>query len=457
MRTAIKLALVCGCALTAQAREEFRREFSRTVTLAAGHSFRVENSFGNVTIHTQPKSEAAIRATIQCSAPTVAEARRCAGLIRISIDEGGGSLAVRTEFPSSNGSSNTGFRVDYDLDLPEAAPLEVRNRFGAVSLIGPHSGSTIVNGNGNVTLSMGRGRQQIENSFGSVEVRGNEGDVIVRNTNGAVTAGDVSGTLDIANRFGKIRVTNAGRSLTIHSNNGEIEAVRVGGVATISNSFGPVVVSEARSDVNVHNQNGNITANGVAGAADFETSFGHVQFARIGKSLTVHAQNTSVTGQEVGGTATVETSFATVDLRDIKGGARITAGNSPIRLATVAGEIYAKTSFAEVRLDSAAGPVTVENNNGSVTVDAHPAKPGLECQPISVRTSFSPIRVAVPAGGPGYQVTASTSFGAIRTEHEMRVTGELAGSLHGRIGEGSCPLRLNDQNGDIEIRKSLNR
>ena len=301
MRIAIKLALVCGCALTAQAREEFRREFSRTVTLAAGHGFRIENSFGNVTIHTQPKGEAAIRATIQCSAATASEARRCADRIQISIDEGGGSLAVRTEFPSLNERSNTGFRVDYDLDIPEAAPLEVRNRFGAVSLIGPHSASTIVNGNGNVTLSMGHGRQQIENSFGNVDVRGNEGEVIIRNTNGGVTAEDVSGTLDIADRFGKIHVTNAGRSLTIHSNNGEIEAVRVAGVATISNSFGPVVISEAKSDVNVHNRNGGITANGVVGAADFETSFGHVQFARIGKSLTVHAQNTSVAGQEVGG------------------------------------------------------------------------------------------------------------------------------------------------------------
>lgn len=458
MRIAISLALVCACAVSAYAREEFRREFSRTVTLEPGHRFRIENAFGNVTIRTQPNGQAAIRAVIQCSAPTAGEARRCADRIQISIDQGGGNLSVRTEFPSANTMSNTGFGVNYDIDIPEAAPLEVRNRFGAVNLTGPRAGATVVNGNGNVTLSAGRGRQQIENSFGSVDVRANEGDVIVRNTNGNVTAADVSGDLDIADRFGRVHVTNAGRGLTIHSDNGEIEASRVGGVATISNSFGPVVVGDAKSDLNVHNQNGGITANGVAGAADLATSFGHVQFSRIGKSLTVHAQNTGVTGQDVGGAAVVETTFATVDLRGIKGGARITAGNSPIKLAGVGGEIYAKTSFAEVRLDSAAGPVTVENNNGSVIIDAQPARPGLECQPITVRTSFSPIRVAVPAGGPGYAVTANTSFGSIHTDHEMRVTGDVAaGSVHGRIGEGSCPLRLNDQNGNIEILKSPTR
>jgi len=100
----------------------------------------------------------------------------------------------------------------------------------------------------------------------------------------------------------------------------------------------------------------------------------------------------------------------------------------------------------------------VENNNGSVTIDARPSRPGLECQPIVVRTSFGPIHVAVPAAGPGYQVTAGTSFGAIRTDHDMHVTGDLAAnSLHGRIGNGSCPLRLNDQNGDIEILKAVDR
>lgn len=457
MRTAIKVALACGCAIAAQAREEFRKEFSRTATVAAGHLVRIENAYGNVRIQTSPRGEASIKAVIQCSAPTAELARRCADRIQIAVEQGGGNLSVRTEFPSNNGISNTGFRVDYDLTIPEAAPLEVRNRFGGVSVTGAHAGAEIVNGNGKVTLATGRGRAQIENSFGDVEVRGNEGDLTVRNTNGSVNATDVTGAVDIANRFGKIYAGNTGRGLTIHSNNGEIEAVRVGGVAAIANSFGTVTVSEVKGDVNIHNQNGGVSATGVDGAADLETSFGPVRFAKIGKSLIVRAQNATVNGEGVGGGATVETSFGTVDMRDVKGGARVTAGNSPITLAMVGGEIYAKTSFAGVRLDRAAGPVTVENNNGSVTIDAQPARPGLECQPITVHTTFSPIRVAVPAGGPGYQVTANTSFGSIRTEHEMTISGEVSKSLHGRIGNGSCPLRLNDQNGDIEIRKSATR
>jgi len=39
-----------------------------------------------------------------------------------------------------------------------------------------------------------------------------------------------------------------------------------------------------------------------------------------------------------------------------------------------------------------AGPVVVENQNSAVTVES---RPGQRCQPVSVQTSFAPIRVAV--------------------------------------------------------------
>jgi hypothetical protein len=139
-----------------------------------------------------------------------------------------------------------------------------------------------------------------------------------------------------------------------------------------------------------------------------------------------------------------------VDLRDIKAGARVTAGNSAVKLAGVAGEVYAKTSFNGVTLSDIAGPVTVESGNGSVSVDA---RPGAKCQPMSLRTTFAPIRVSLPAGQ-GYNVTAHTSFGRIRTDFEVAVAGEIGGdTLNGKIGGGGCELKLMGQNGNIDILK----
>ena len=450
MRKGINLLLICCCAWTAFAREEYKRDFRKTVALPPGRNVRIENANGSVTIRTQNKGEVEIQATIRCSANTASEARGFCEQIQIVVDQGSGA-SIRTQYPSHWNSGNLSYSVDYDIVIPETAPLDLRNRFGAVSVQNLRAPGIIRNNNGQVRLSGSRGRQEIENSFGEVEVRGNDGDLIVRNANGPVTASDITGTVDVTNRFSPVRVTNAGRGVTIHSNNGNIEVENVTGAAFVTNSFGSVTVSDARSDVTVQNQNGEVRVTGVAGAADLHTSFNRVSFSRIGKVLKVGAQNANITGDSVGGSATVETTFGSVDLRGVKAGVRVTSGNSSIRLSGIGGDVYAKTSFAPINISDVAGPVTVEAANTSVTVDA---KPGQRCQPISLNTSFGSIRVTVPSGI-GYNVNARTSFGRIHSEADMTVSGEIGGDvLNGKIAGGGCELRLIDQNGGIDILKS---
>ncbi len=450
MRSGISLVLICGCALTVSAREVYERNFQKTIALPGGRSLRVDNSNGNVTVRTHAGAESSIRATIRSSAPTATEARDFANQIQIVVDESGSGAIVQTEYPK-NWRGNISYSVDYDIAMPETAPLEVHNRFGGVNVENVHAGATIINNNGQVVLNGGRGTQRIENSFGDVEVRSNDGDVTIHNGNGRVTVSDIRGAIDLTNRFGDIRVTNAGRGLTIYSNNGNIEATNVGGMAVVTNSFGQVVIAGVKSDLKVQNQNGDVRANDVTGSAELATSFAPIQFSRIGKALVVRASNSTITGDTVGESATVETSFGGVDLRGVKGSARVTAGNSSIRLTGIGGEAYTKTSFNGVTISDAAGPITVESANGSVTVEP---KSGQHCQPISLRTSFGPIRVTAPAGV-GYNATARTSFGRIHSDLEMTVTGEGSSQdLNAKIAGGGCELRLIDQNGDIEILKA---
>jgi hypothetical protein len=449
MRKGINSILICCCALTAFGREVYERDFQKTVALAGSRSLRVENSNGRVTVRTHASAEASIRASIRCSAPTVAEARGLADRIQIVVEESGSGASVRTEYPK-NWRGNVSYSVDYDVIVPETAPLEIRNRFGAVSVDNLHAGATIINNNGQVNLRGSRGSQRIENSFGDVEVRSNDGDVTIRNSNGSVTVSDIRGAIDLANRFGDIRTTNVGRGLTIHSNNGNIEATNVTGVVVITNSFGRVVVADAKSDVKVQNQNGEVQANRITGLAELATSFAPIQVSHIGKALTVRASNATITGDTVGESATVETSFGGVDLRGVKGSVQVTAGNSSIRLVGIGGGVYAKTSFKGVTISDTAGSITVESANGSVTVEP---KATQRCEPISLRTSFGPIRVTAPAGV-GYNVVAKTSFGRVHSEPEMTISGEISNeTLNSKIGGGGCELRLMDQNGDIEILK----
>jgi len=224
----------------------------------------------------------------------------------------------------------------------------------------------------------------------------------------------------------------------------------VGGPATVTNSFGRVDLSEVKGDINIDNGNGEVGVTGVTGRATIHNTFNRVRVSRVSRGVVIRSTNANVTGDTIGDSATVETTFGGVDLRGVKGPVRVTASNSGLRLGGVDGEVYAKTTFAGTTISDAAGPITVESQNGSVTAEA---RAGARCQPVSLQTTFAPIRVTVPSGG-GYNVTAHTSFGRIHSQHEIQVSGDLSPqSIAGKIGGGGCEMRLSGQNGDIEILK----
>src|SRR5260370_23881446 len=71
---------------------------------------------------------------------------------------------------------------------------------------------------------------------------------------------------------------------------------------------------------------------------------------------------------------------------------------------------------------------TLFRSNGGVSVAA--VRPASACRDISLKTSFSSIRVRIPAGV-GYNVSARTSFGRISTDlRSEEHTSELQSHLN---------------------------
>src|SRR5262245_47642869 len=110
MRSAIPLLLISSCATAAFAREEFKRDFSRTVALPAGRSLRVEHRHGRVSVKTHNRPDVQIQAAIRCSAPTANEARSCADRVQITVQESSSGVSIRTEYPQN--WRNVSFAVD---------------------------------------------------------------------------------------------------------------------------------------------------------------------------------------------------------------------------------------------------------------------------------------------------------------------------------------------------------
>jgi len=441
------------CALPVAAKQqEATRTFDRTVALQPGHTLHIDSKFGEVKVRGAAQHDVVIHATIHTAAGNPSEAEDLVGKVRIQVDQIASGVAVRTIYPERNGwlnFKNMSYSVNLDITYPESSPLEIRNEFGDVRLSECRGGSHIVNGHGALIFRNGRGSHHLENSFGAIEVTGNEGDLTVSDGNGAITISDVSGHVNVKNRFGRVSVTKAGQGAIIVNSNGAIALTGAGGTSNITNSFGAVTATGVRGDLSIRNSNGAIVAHNVTGSAGIINSFGAIEASEIGKSLDATGSNGAIRSSHVGGLATIRNSFGATEVEEA-GAVDITSGNGAVRAQGIRGAAKVHTSFGGIAIENVAGAVDASNSNGSITVLSS-ARGG--CQPMTLKTTFGPIKVTLPDNA-NYNVSASTSFGGINTEFPLTISGETnSKSIQGRIGNGGCELRITDSNGRIEILK----
>lgn len=483
--------LIFALAALGRGREEYTRTFDKTLTLRAGEKVYLENRFGDVTIRTHAGPDVVIHAAIKVSAQDTNQAKTFADRVEILVEPGTGELSIRTRYPDESSAflhfRSCSYVVRYELTIPETAPLEVRNSFGGVSVAGLKANSEITSSHGGIDFHDGRGMQRLEDSFGSVRVVNNAGDVAVETSNGPVDAEDIAGALTVRDRFASVMAARISKGLTVTNSNGGVQVTDSGGGAGIvKNSFGSVTVRGFKGDLTVDNTNGRVEASGVEGSAELHTTFGEVQFSDIGRQLSIHASNSKISGQRVGGSLNIENSFGPVTVSDVQNTVSVRSGNGGVSLTKIRGEVNVRTSFAMVQANDIGGALLVENSNGGVqasnlrgaqvttsfapvvldgvsgplsvvdqngSVDATSILKG-GCQPIIVRTSFSTLRIRLQ-GDASYRVTARTSFGNIRTDFPLNVSGSLSNdSVNGMIGSGHCDMTLTDTNGSIEILKA---
>lgn len=486
-RTSLCLALFL--ALPAFGREDYTRNFDKTVTMQAAQRLRVEHKFGDIVVHTHANPELVIHAVIRTSASDAKEARRYAESVRITVEPAGSDMLIETVYPKQEAGGwfgrNVSYSVNFEILMPDSSPLALRNSFGAVSVNDLKASSEIATSHGRLEFRNGRGNQRLENSFAPISVSGIAGELDLSDTNGDIDIADVTGGIDVRDRFGKVTVSRTGGGKIVDGN-GAVRANTISGPLNITTSFAPVNANDIKGNLIVHNQNGDIEAIAVKGAAELLTGFALVHFENVAGPVTVHAGNSGIRGHNVQGSAILQNSFAPVDVSEIRKDASVTSQNGNVSLADVGegvtvktsfglvkaervggalrvenqnggvnassikGGVNVKTSFSGVNLDAVGGSVEVENQNGSVQVNSTRGK---VCEPISIRTSFAPVQVRIPSDG-GYTVSAKTSFGNIHSDLPMLVSGLLTqDSVNGKIGSGACPMNLINQNGNIDILK----
>ncbi|HWZ85624.1 MAG TPA: hypothetical protein VN032_05440 [Thermoanaerobaculia bacterium] len=492
-RAALVLVLaavsLAAAAETRDPRSNYDRDFSRTLAYKPGTRLDIEHSQGSLRIGTHALPEVRIKARITVSSSDADGAQKFGEGITITVEDTGSAIFVRTKYPEKQwhfiGNGSVSYSVDIDITMPETMALSARNRFGNTDVVNLKAPAVLVGANGQLSLSDGRGRQRLENSFGSITVNRNAGEVEISGSNGAVVATDVEGAVSIRNRFGAVQVKKAKGAVTVNTSNGDVVVEEVTGTASLTGSFGRIDVRDVGGAVEVRNSNGSVRVRDVKSSANLKTSFGEVDasgipgdatvvddngsvlLANVGgrvdargsfgkisvtqarKDVRVVGNNSAVTLSDVSGAASVSTSFGLVEATRIEGDLTVDNSNGAVRATAVKGGAKVTTSFAPVALDGIAGRVDVDNQNGSIEVRGLPGAG--KCFPVTLKGSFAPIRLYV-SEGTGYDVSARTSFGKVSSQVPLTISGSIStDALSGKIGDGKCPLSLEDSNGNIEI------
>jgi DUF4097 and DUF4098 domain-containing protein YvlB len=137
-----------------------------------------------------------------------------------------------------------------------------------------------------------------------------------------------------------------------------------------------------------------------------------------------------------------------VRLEEIRGSVAVENENGSVSIREVRGAARVRTSFGPVFVRAVGGAVDVQNQNGSVAV----AGLGSSCHPVTLRTSFAPIKVSLRDGA-DYTVNARTTYAGITTAIPIVAKSTTNESLTGTIGSGTCRMELANANGSIAIER----
>src|SRR6201999_2518282 len=130
---------------------------------------------------------------------------------------------------------------------------------------------------------------------------------------------------------------------------------------------------------------------------------------------------------EIGGDTYTKTSYGSITVTHIGGNFTAEDSNGSVTARRVKGDTMVTTSFSGVDLEEIGGKISVDNQNGAISVSSRPPS---GCRDVSLKTSFSSIRVGVPEGN--YTLAAHTSFGRITSDLPVTASGNIGGdSLNG--------------------------
>ena len=293
---------------------------------------RIENSHGTVSVSAGSDREIRVRLNKVIYADE-SQARDLAGRIRV---EGGneppapdsgrpgasdGLFVIRTNRNSIDAGNR---RIDTDMEIfvPKNSPLQVRNSFGEVRVVGV---------DGNLDLST---------THRNLEVRDCEGQFVV------------------SSRYGECRLVDLTGNVTLDGRS-EVYLENIHGDIKVTNEFSPTVISHVDGKVTAAVTEGDLRIEDVSQPVAIDARGTDVNVARLQAGLKITASHRSVRMEDISSGVSLDSRYANIYMKDIRGDIQVQSDSDDIQAEDVDGSLTMNGRGSGVRVNDSVGKLNI--------------------------------------------------------------------------------------------------
>jgi DUF4097 and DUF4098 domain-containing protein YvlB len=408
----------------------FTFDAAQTVPVPAGTAIEVDNAFGGVTVRAGEPGHVKISLRKVVFRPTEEQARAFASRVEIEAALEGTVLRVgtnRAELENRRDGRDVGFETHFELTVPPATAMTVRNEHGRVDVADAAAAD-------------------ITSSFDEVRVQRVTGAARIQSRHGDVAASTVGGELSLVARHGRVEVQDVQGRVTVDSEHGDVSAARTGGLV-VRAKHGGVEVDGVRGDLEVRGKHGPIRVRDVSGAASVEGSYGDAQLEKVGADARATVAHGGIDASDVVGGVTAETSYADVTLARIGGPVQAKVSHGGVKARALEKGAQVTASGQDVEIDGFRGDVRVEVDRGGVVL----VPAGALTDGVWVSTRHGAVRLEVPAGS-RFVLDATAEPGEVEVNVPgVVLTSATAGAAKGEMGGGGSSVHLEARHGDVRV------
>lgn len=192
-RTTLTLTVATLLATGVVSAATLEETIEETLPFAAGSLLEVDNTNGSIEISVWDRNEIHIEAEKKVRTRGGQDPAEALEALQVIIEQTSGGVRIDTEYPRSDGwwSRGASMSVDYRIQVPAQADLDLDTVNGKVSVEGVRGDLSLASTNGGITVENSGGRVDARTTNGGIDVELEEvldgEDMSFRTTNGGIS------------------------------------------------------------------------------------------------------------------------------------------------------------------------------------------------------------------------------------------------------------------------------